>query len=83
MTNPFKYRPPITEDLGWEDNWLSNGMAWASAHFCPGWCQKQNHWTVDMLDYLWADCACCLLFRGLALGLFVGLILGVGIGLVF
>lgn len=56
----------------WEDNWLSNGFAWASYRITPGWCQTPEHWTSKVANYLFTDCPCCLLFRGLALGLAFG-----------
>jgi hypothetical protein len=61
----------------WEDNWLSNEMAWFSYKVLPSWCKTEDHWTSRVTQYLFTDCPCCILFRGLALGTLVGLCLGV------
>lgn len=80
LNNPFTYRPALPEDhedySGWADNWLSNGMAWASDTFTPGWCKSEDHWTRHVVDFLWADCGCCLAFRGLVLGAIFGFAIG-------
>lgn len=56
--NPFRFRPetpdnapePEADDLDggtgdWQDNWLSNAMAWGSRAFFPSWCDMPRHWT--------------------------------------
>ena len=55
----------------WEDNWLSNTFAWASHKITPTWCQTPEHFTARIANYLWTDCPCCLLWRGLTVGAFV------------
>jgi hypothetical protein len=65
---PFDYRPESSEDEDWADNWLSNSLAYLSDRFIPKWCQNGDHWTVRITLYLWADCACCLFFRGVTAG---------------
>lgn len=78
--NPFRYRPPDQEDVDhdgktvddWEDNALSNALAWASATFVPFWCQTPEHWTSRLASYLFTTCPCCGLFRGLVLGVIAG-----------
>ena len=57
----------------WEDNALSNTFAWGSHKFTPGWCQTPEHWTSRFANYLWTDCPCCMLFRGIVVGLFAGI----------
>jgi hypothetical protein len=52
----------------WADNWLSNTLAWASYRLTPDWCQDEDHWTSAVSRYLFTDCPCCLLFRGITLG---------------
>lgn len=52
----------------WEDNWISNTFAWASARFVPEWCQTEEHWTSRTALYLFTDCPCCLFWRGLTVG---------------
>jgi hypothetical protein len=75
--NLFKYRPVDIDPtdgegpLDWEDNWLSNGIAWISRALLPGWCQTPTHWTSRVANYLWAECPCCLFFRGFFLGAFI------------
>jgi hypothetical protein len=59
----------------WEDNWLSNTLAWGSYKLLPGWCQTEEHWTSRVTQYLFTDCPCCLLFRGLSLGFIGGVFL--------
>jgi hypothetical protein len=61
----------------WEDNWLSNTMAYVSHKLLPGWCQTEDHWTSATTRFLFTDCPCCLLFRGLSLGFLAGLIIGI------
>ena len=85
----MKFRPgdlpqgdPTEDDtpVEWEDNALSNTMAWVSHKILPTWCQTENHWTSATTRYLFTDCPCCLLFRGLSLGGFIGLSLGFVVG---
>ena len=60
----------------WEDNWLSNSFAWGSYFFAPDWCQTPEHWTSRLTQYLFTDCPCCLMFRGIAVGYVAGAFLG-------
>lgn len=70
---------PTEEDgpVEWADNPLSNTMAYASHKLTPNWCQHEDHWTAKLTQYLFTDCPCCMLFRGLTVGIVVGLSLGV------
>lgn len=79
----LKFRPAPDAEDHWEDNWLSNAMAWVSEKLFPDWCKNSNHWTVRLVLYLWADCSCCLFFRGVAVGAIVGLALGLAFFLLF
>lgn len=74
MIAPWRYGPPPEggDELVWEDNWLSNSMAWFTDTFLPNWCKVEDHWTVSVLNYFYAECACCLLFRGITVGMFIG-----------
>jgi hypothetical protein len=63
----------------WSDNWLSNFFAWSSHKFVPAWCQTPEHFSSRITQWLWTDCPCCMLWRGIALGVFVGLVLAAGI----
>ena len=56
----------------WEDNALSNLMAYVSYKVLPSWCQTEDHFTSRITQYLFTDCPCCLLFRGLTLGFLGG-----------
>ena len=56
----------------WEDNWLSNLLAYVSYKFLPNWCQTPEHWTSRVTQYLFTDCPCCILFRGLSIGFIIG-----------
>jgi hypothetical protein len=79
MTNPFRYRPKQQPDVDhdgktvddWEDNALSNALAWASITFVPTWCQDEQHWTGRLANSLFTTCPCCMVFRGLTLGAFI------------
>src|SRR5262245_44355955 len=53
------------------DNPLSNSLAFLSRTFVPSWCNTPIHWTASLTDYLFTDCPCCLLFRGLFIGFLV------------
>lgn len=67
-----------TQDEGpveWADNSLSNTLAYVSHRFLPRWCQTPSHWTAKLTAYLFTDCPCCLLFRGLVIGAVVTLML--------
>ena len=79
MTSPFRFRPQEPEaDVDhdgekpdWQDNALSNFLAWGSTTFTPTWCQSPEDWASRFSNYLWTSCPCCMLFRGLALGFFI------------
>lgn len=32
------------------------------------WCQTPEHWTAKVSAYLFTDCPCCLVFRGMTIG---------------
>jgi hypothetical protein len=74
-----------TEDgpVEWEDNRLSNTMAWVSYKFLPSWCKTPEHWTSHVTQHLFTDCPCCLLFRGLTIGVLVGMFLGMMLTAIF
>lgn len=80
MTAPWIYRPLNSDDPDWEDNAVSNSMAWASDTVVPKWCKEDGHWTFKVTKPLWAECTCCLTFRGVIIGLALGLPLGVFVG---
>ncbi len=65
----FSDDPHPNSPVEWADNRVSNFMAWASKHVTPGWCQSEDHWTAKLTQYLFTDCPCCLLFRGIILGM--------------
>jgi len=83
MTSPFRFRPPEPsadtdkdgEVADWQDNALSNALAWASVTFVPTWCQSEQDWASRFANYLWTSCPCCMLFRGITIGLALGLVL--------
>ena len=92
--NPFRFRPetpdnapePEADDLDggtgdWQDNWLSNAMAWSSRAFFPSWCDTPGHWTSRVTDYFDTSCPCCLFFRGTSIGVVLGLTAGLAAGL--
>ncbi|WP_042249542.1 hypothetical protein [Paracoccus sp. PAMC 22219] len=92
--NPFRFRPetpdnapePEADDLDggtgdWQDNWLSNAMAWSSRVFFPSWCDTPGHWTSRVTDYFDTSCPCCLFFRGTTIGVVLGLTAGLAAGL--
>ena len=58
----------------WADNALSNFFAWASLNFLGPWCSTPEHWTSGLTRYLFTSCPCCLIFRGITIGLIVGLL---------
>lgn len=80
----WKHRPdphPIDMDPDdWENNALSNGLAWASELFIPTWCKTPDHWTSKVSNYFWADCACCLFWRGVAVSAIPWITVGVIVG---
>lgn len=79
----MRFRPaPIPEGdphpggaTEWADNALSNTLAWASETFTPAWCKDEQHWTARLAQYLFTDCPCCLLFRGIVVGVALMLLL--------
>lgn len=79
MTAPWAYRPSGPDELDWEDNAVSNSIAWLSQQIVPTWCSDENHWTVKFTGFLWAECYCCVAFRWAT----AGLLAGMAIGLVF
>ena len=70
----------MDDEIEYADNFVSNLMADASKTVTPNWCQSEDHWTAKVTEYLWADCPCCLLFRGLTLGMLAGSLAGFLIG---
>src|SRR6478609_2414594 len=87
IMNPIYFRPKDDprshpdDPEEWENNALSNSLAWASYTFTPAWCQAKEdgtHWTVRLMDYLFTGCPCCMMFRGLTLGFVGGFLFGVG-----
>ena len=92
--NPFRFRPETpdnapeseADDLDggmgdWQDNWLSNTMAWGSRAIFPSWCDTPGHWTSRVTDYFDTSCPCCLFFRGTTIGVVLGLTAGLAAGL--
>lgn len=59
--------------IEWADNRVSNTFAWGAYHVVPTWCQKPEHWTSRLTQYLFVDCPCCLLFRGITVGILFAL----------
>lgn len=80
--NPFAYRPRNPEDIDWENNWLSNSMAWVSDRMLPSLCNTADHWSSRMANYVWTDCPCCLVLRGMTLGAGAGLVVGILVGII-
>lgn len=66
--NPFQYRPNDSEDLDWEDNWLSNSMAFVSDKVFPKLCKDGSQYIVRFTNYIWTSCPCCLFVRGAIFG---------------
>jgi hypothetical protein len=86
----MKFRPgdlpqadPTEEDgpVEWADNSLSNTLAYLSYKLTPSWCQSEEHWTAKVTQYLFTDCPCCMIFRGLVLGGGAGLLAGVALSI--
>ena len=72
----MRFRPEHDPRQGspveWVDNSISNAFAWGSFKFVPSWCQTEQHWTSRLAQNLFTDCPCCLLFRGIVIGLLLG-----------
>lgn len=87
MSNPFKYRPHVhgenVEVEEWENNWLSNSMAWASDTFVPNACEDPEGWAVWWTNFIWADCACCMAMRNLTVGAAIATPIAFAVGLLF
>lgn len=92
--NPFRFRPetpdnspePEAEELDggtgdWQDNWLSNSMAWGSRVMFPSWCDAPEHWTSRLTNHFHTSCPCCLFFRGTTIGVVFGIMVGLAVGL--
>lgn len=60
---------PAGTPTEWAENPISDTFAWASYKFVPSWCQHETHFTSRLTQYLWTSCPCCLLFRGIVVGL--------------
>lgn len=65
---------PNHDPIDWADNWLSNFLAFVSYHVLPSWCSTPEHWTSRLTGYLFTDCPCCLLFRGIVVGIAISLV---------
>ena len=76
MTNPFRFRPSEQDDVDgdgkvvedWEDNPISNALAWGSSTILPDWCQTPEHWTTRFANHLFTTCPCCMIWRGIFVG---------------
>jgi hypothetical protein len=74
--NPFHFRPDNDDRVDtsqddatdWEDNALSNTLAWASWRFVPRWCEQKDHPTTRLADALFTTCPCCMMYRGIGVG---------------
>jgi hypothetical protein len=79
--------PHPDSPVEWEDNWLSNLLAYLSHKVVPSWCHSETHFTAKVAAYLWTDCPCCAIWRGLFLGalaiLFLDLLIGVPLWLLY
>jgi hypothetical protein len=64
MTGPFKYRPDPFGDVDWEDNFLSNAIAWASIKLR----MDKLRFTHTIAKPFWTNCPTCLFFRGALVG---------------
>ena len=81
--NPFKYRPEHggedrdVEDMDWEDNWVSNLMAWVSQHwpFEP-MCNMPDRLSSRIAGYFYTDCPCCLYWLGFVIGILTIIVVG-------
>ena len=71
MTSPFRYRPENEDEdaTDWDDNWVSNFMAWASVQLG----MDQANWPARLTNWMWTDCATCLAWRGITVGFLCGL----------
>jgi hypothetical protein len=83
VISPARFRPDDLPDVDhdgktvddWEDNPTSNSLAWASATFVPMWCQTPEHWSSRFASTLWTSCPCCMIFRGIAIGVIMSSII--------
>ena len=84
--NPFKYRPEhlvrdpdlpeAPDDIEWEDNAISNFMAWFS-QLPPlePMCNEKEYLSSRFANYFYTSCPCCLFYRGLIIGAFISSVL--------
>lgn len=72
---PFEHRPNDPEAIDWEDNPVSNSLAWMSEKVTCKYCKSPEHWTSKLTNYFWTDCSCCLFLRGVIVGIAVGAVL--------
>lgn len=56
------------DQVEWEDNWLSNSLAWLSWKAIPTWCEVPEHWTSRFANFVFTSCPCCATFRGITCG---------------
>lgn len=80
----FSYRPEHRnvdpeDNIDWDDNPLSNFLAWYSDTVLGDVCAS---WIGRTTEYIWTDCGCCLALRGLFLGSISGGLLGLVTGYV-
>jgi hypothetical protein len=66
---------PGPDELDWDDNAVSNALAFLSVKMAPNACQP-DHWTTRLADKLWAACSCCLFMRGAIIGGMAGFAFG-------
>ena len=91
--NPFKYRPPhltrdpelpeAPDDIEWEDNAVSNFMAYVSqTRLLEPMCNEEHYISSKIANYFYTSCPCCLFYRGLTVGFILGNIFMFAIGLI-
>lgn len=69
-----KFRPSNPEELDWEDNWISNVMAYYS-HDIASMCKEETQYSTRFAMYFFTSCPCCLLYRGIFIGVLLVLAL--------
>lgn len=64
-------------------NLLDRFFTWSADTLLPKWCQSPEHWTAKVSAYLFTDCPCCLVFRGIVVGAVLAAPVGAVIGFLF
>ncbi len=90
MSKPWRFRPedivnPDKHELDWDDNAISNSMAWATIGLplCDESEDARNRLWPTLANYFWTNCPCCFFLRGFSMGFLTAALCTIIIALIY